>query len=210
MGVRNNPHAPPPCGATATKNSAPDGRLSSASSEDAPNVWSRLLKENSQWTLTTVDSSGDEVPALTPTRAIPRLCECAVAARAAFATLRARPLLPAVALVVFAACAALGLGLVDAAACAHENQRFETARATAEEALAWFADEFDKALAPLFALAQVVKHDARLCGLANVIKSRGEEGAAPGWPVAEKELLLRDGEKAASNDTHAKACLLAC
>jgi len=115
-----------------------------------------------------------------------------VSTKSNLATLRRHPRLPLMSLVVFAICTGVGLSFVSHQCAAYEKQMLSTAKIHATEAMEWFSDAFDQALAPLFALAQVVKHDQQLCELTNKIGNRGDEGALPGWPEEGKEMLMRD------------------
>ena len=91
-------------------------------------------------------------------------------------------IIPIVSLVTFGICLAVGLTFIQHQSDMYHQNMLSAATTHATEAMEFFSDEFDKALAPLFALSQVVKHDEELCELSNKIGNRGEPSSMPGWP----------------------------
>lgn len=102
-------------------------------------------------------------------------------------------MIPIISLLTLAICLAIGLSFIEHQSAAYHQSMLDTATRHATESMEWFSDEFDKALAPLFALSQVVKHDEQLCQLAQRIGNRGEPNAMPGWPE-DLDLMTSDPE----------------
>ena len=102
-------------------------------------------------------------------------------------------MIPIISVLTLAICLAIGLSFIEHQSAAYHQSMLDTATRHATESMEWFSDEFDKALAPLFALSQVVKHDEELCQLAKKIGNRGEPNAMPGWPE-DMELMASDPE----------------
>mmetsp|Transcript_49724 Transcript_49724/g.73940 ORF Transcript_49724/g.73940 Transcript_49724/m.73940 type:complete len:1203 (+) Transcript_49724:322-3930(+) len=112
--------------------------------------------------------------------------------RRSFQSAKKNPILVVLTLTVFSMLCTSGLVIVRLCAKTYTQDKLDVVEVIGREARDRFLGEFEKALLPVHALAQLVTHDQSLEDLAQEIGTRGSPGAAPGWPEQGKEKELRD------------------